>query len=215
MKQLQEGILAIYKPVGMTSHDVVDRVRKLTGIRKVGHAGTLDPLAEGVLVIAVGRQYTKQLSEIVGQEKEYEAKIKLGMSSTTDDGEGEKKIWEVNEESSKKDIENVIKKFVGKFFQIPPAFSAIKVGGKKAYKEARKGQELFLEPRQVEIKKIEILDYKWPLLSIKVICGKGTYIRSLGRDIGEQLNVGGYLTKLVRTRIGKYEIAEAIRLDLG
>jgi tRNA pseudouridine55 synthase len=212
MKLAQEGIFSINKPLGITSHDVVNRVRRLTGIRRVGHGGTLDPLAEGVLVVAVGRQFTKKLDEVVGAEKEYEAEIKFGMSSITDDEEGEKKEWKVDKIPTRKDIEKVLPIFIGKISQMPPIYSAIKVGGKKAYEEARKGRALRLEPRQVEIKKIDILDYNWPLLSIKVVCGKGVYIRSLAREIGEKLNVGGYITKLVRTRVGEYKLVNSIKI---
>lgn len=212
MKMMQEGIFSINKPLGITSHDVINQVRRLTGIRRVGHGGTLDPLAEGVLVVAVGRQFTKKLDEVVGAEKEYEAKIKLGISSITDDEEGEKKEWKIDKIPTRKDVEKILPMFIGKIYQMPPVYSAIKVGGKKAYEEARKGRALALKPRQVEIKKIEILNYKWPLLSIKVTCGKGVYIRSLAREIGEKLNVGGYITKLVRTRVGEYKIINAIKI---
>ena len=199
-------IVGIYKPKGPTSHDIVDQVRKITGEKKVGHAGTLDPLAEGVLVIAVGRQSTKKISTIVKKEKEYIAQVKLGETSTTDDEEGEKTKQEVSTNPGLNDIEKVLPQFIGQIQQIPPVYSAIKVKGKKAYQEARKGKLMQLEPRQVEIKEIELFNYDWPYLELRVVTGPGVYIRSLARDIGQALQVGGYLASLKRTRVGDYTI---------
>lgn len=167
-------IFAVYKPKGPTSHDIIDEIRKITGIKKVGHAGTLDPLARGVLVVGVGREATKKLNEIVKKEKEYIAVIKLGEESATDDEEGEKNSWLVDNLPansfamrrwqaglvSLKDIEGIISKFVGTIMQTPPAYSAVKIKGKPAYRRTRRGEKIQLEPRMVEIKKIEILDYK-------------------------------------------------------
>ncbi len=219
-----KNIFGIYKPKGPTSFDIVARVRKLSGVKKVGHAGTLDPLASGVLVIGVGREATRQLSEIVGQEKEYIADIRLGMTSTTDDEEGIKSIKSIKSKVrkacgersrivSKIKIEKIIKQFVGQINQIPPQFSAIKVKGRRAYKSARAGKEVELLPRPVEIREIKILKYKYPDLRIKVICGKGTYIRALARDIGQELGVGGYLSDLERSRVGEFEAKDAIRVE--
>ena len=207
-----ENMFTIYKPKGPTSHDIVDQVRRVTGIRKVGHAGTLDPLAEGVLVVAVGRGATKQIDSIVKTEKEYIAKIKFGETSTTDDEEGEKtKVATDEVEITKEQIEEGLKQFIGEIKQMPPIYSAIKVKGQTAYKMARKGKEIKLEPREVLIKEIEILDYSWPYLELRIVCGPGTYIRSLARDIGEELTVGAYLAELKRTRVGDYKIEEAIK----
>lgn len=207
---MSKNIFAIYKPKGPTSHDVVNQVRKATGIKKVGHGGTLDPLAEGVLVIAVGRESTKQIDSIVKTEKEYIAKIKLGEISTTDDEEGDKEVVEVVKKSSKKEIEKVLGKFIGEVEQVPPIYSAIKIKGRPAYKAARKGQEIKLEPRKVLIKEIEMINYDYPFLEIRVVCGPGTYIRSLARDIGKDLGTGAYLAELKRTRVGDYKIEDAI-----
>jgi len=206
------SLLAIYKPIGVTSHDVIDQIRAITGIRKVGHAGTLDPLANGVLVVGIGREATVKLTEVVGQEKEYKAVVKFGQTSITDDEEGEKTNWTVKRIPKLKDIKICLKQFEGKIKQVPPQYSAIKKGGRVAYKEARKGHRLNLEARKVEIKKIKLDKYSWPLLELTVTTGKGVYIRSLARDIGNILNVGGYILKLTRTRIGKYEIKNAIVL---
>ena len=216
MNLYNKTIFAIYKLKGPTSFDVVAQVRKITGVKKVGHAGTLDPLASGVLVIAVGREATKQLSEIVGQEKEYIADIRLGLTSTTDDEEGSKqeikklKKSEIKEE----DIKGVLKKFVGEIDQMPPKYSAIKVNGRRAYKSARKGEVVELKPRKVEIKEIEILDYKYPDLKLRVITGKGVYIRSLARDLGVVLGVGGYLADLERIRVGEFRIEDCVERNI-
>lgn len=220
---MNNNIFAVYKPEGVTSHDIVNQVRRNTGVKRVGHGGTLDPLAEGVLVIAVGRENTKQLDKYVKEDKEYVATLTLGYESETDDREGP--IHEYNstesnlEESSKKqtltlnDVKGCIKKFIGKIKQTPPSYSAIKVNGKEAYKRIRKGEVFEMEPRTVEIKKIEILRYKYPELEIRVTCGSGTYIRSLARDIGRKLEVGAYLSKLIRTRVGEFTLEDTLSLQ--
>lgn len=203
------GIFAIYKPVGPTSHDIVNQLRKITGERRIGHAGTLDPLASGVLVVAIGREFTKKLSEIVKKEKEYLAKIKFGEYSTTDDQEGEKTKVDFLIKPTLKIIQSTIVQFIGKIEQIPPQYSAIKIKGKTAYSLARIGEKIELKSRLIEIKNIEIIKYSWPYLELKVVCGSGVYIRSLARDLGEKLNVGGYLYSLERTRVGQFTKKES------
>lgn len=210
--QKLEGIFGIYKPKGPTSHDIVSAIRRMTGVKRVGHAGTLDPLARGVLVIAVGREATKKLGEVVQKEKEYVADIRLGVESTTDDEEGEKTIWRISKKPTAARIEKVVAKFKGKIKQRPPVFSAIKIKGQRAYKLARALQKVLLKPRTVEIKKIEIMKYRWPFLKLRVVTGPGVYIRSLARDIGGKLKTGGYLADLERTRVGKFNAEDAIRL---
>lgn len=205
--------MAIYKPKGPTSNDIVQDVKRITGGEKVGHAGTLDPLAEGVLVIGIGREGTKNLGIEVKKEKEYLAKIKLGETSTTDDEEGEKEKTEINREPSRIEIDNAVKKFIGKIKQVPPIYSAIKVGGKEAYKFARQGEKPVLLERDAEIKEIEILDYKWPYLELRVVTGPGVYIRALARDIGKELKAGGYLAGLKRTRVGDFTADKALSLE--
>ena len=207
-----EGIFAVYKPKGITSNDAVQIVKRKAGGKKTGHAGTLDPLATGVLVVGVGREATKQLGEIVQKEKEYLAVIKLGETSSTDDEEGEKIKIKVKNIPEIIDIEKAIKKFQGKIMQTPPVFSAIKVNGREAYKLARKGQEVEMKLREIEIKKIDITGYKWPILKLKVVTGPGAYIRALARDIGDELGVGGYLADLERTRVGQFVKEDAVRL---
>lgn len=197
-------IFAIHKPPGKTSHDVVDAVRRRTGIRKVGHAGTLDPFARGVLIVGVGREATRQLGRLAKLEKEYIARMKLGWTSTTDDVEGEKQEVQVSQLPSRDEIEAVLKTFQGEITQIPPRYSAIKISGQPAYKRVRNGEEVEIPERTVRIHELDILDYKWPYLTIRTVTSSGTYIRALARDIGAKLNVGAYLETLERTRVGDY-----------
>ena len=204
-------IISIYKPKGLTSNQIVQIIKKATG-QKVGHAGTLDPLACGVLVVGIGSDATKKLKEIVGQEKEYLAKIKLGFISETDDEEGKKEAVKIENIPDIATIENVIKNFIGKVAQIPPLYSAVKIKGKEAYKYARQGKIIELKPRVVEIKSIKILKYSWPFLEIKVVCGAGVYIRSLARDIGKKLGIGAYLADLERIRVGNFKIENSVNI---
>ncbi len=211
---LKSGIHSIYKPKGITSHDVIDQLRRLTGIQKIGHAGTLDPLASGVLVVGIGAEATKQLATEVAKEKEYRAEVKLGVSSATDDEEGEKKIYEVTKIPNRVEIEVILKKYIGNIEQMPPAYSALKIKGTPAYKLARRGKPTELKIRTVEIKSITIIEYIWPRLVLDVVTGPGVYIRALARDIGRDLGIGGYLSALERTRVGEYTIDKAIRLSM-
>jgi len=206
------GIFNIYKEKGMTSHDVIDELRRITNIKKIGHAGTLDPMATGVLVVGIGRENTKKLSQIVGQEKEYLATIRLGSTSSTDDTEGEIKKNKIDKKPTFSKIEKIIKLFEGKIKQRPPDHSAIKIKGEKAYQIARKGKKPDLKPRIVFVKKISLINYKWPNLELKIMCSKGVYIRSLARDIGKKLNTGGYLVFLQRTRVGDFKIENSIKI---
>lgn len=209
------SIVGVYKPIGMMSHDAVDRVRRVAGERRVGHAGTLDPLAEGVLVVGIGREATKKLGEMVKKEKEYVAEVKLGASTETDDSEGKEILKLVQDEEipTREQIEQVVQKFVGEIWQTPPLYSAVKVKGKEAYKLARQGKRVQLEPRKREVKEIEVIGYEWPVVKLRVVTGAGVYIRSLARDIGEELGVGGYMASLVRTRVGNFMIEDCLRLD--
>lgn len=205
--------VTIWKPKGPTSHDVVDAVRRITEKRRVGHAGTLDPMAEGVLVIGVGRDATRQLKEIVGQEKEYVATVWLGATSTTDDAEGEITQTQNAERSVRGEIENVLKQFVGAISQTPPTYSAVKIRGTPAHRRVRRGEDVQLEPRTIDIKAIELLGYEWPELELRIVCGPGTYIRALARDIGRALGTGGYLTRLTRTRVGAHTRETALTIE--
>ncbi|OGE83736.1 MAG: tRNA pseudouridine(55) synthase TruB [Candidatus Doudnabacteria bacterium RIFCSPHIGHO2_01_FULL_49_9] len=207
-----QGIFGIYKPVGPTSFGIVAELRKITGVKRIGHAGTLDPLAKGIIVVAIGAEYTKKIHEAVAAEKEYVAEIKLGETSATDDGEGEKTpVSDRKPEIA--EIRETVSKFVGKIDQIPPIYSAIKISGKRAYDLARKGKYPIMSPRKVEIKNIEILDYSYPLLKLNVTTAKGVYIRSLARDIGSALGTGAYMSGLERTRVGEFTKANSLTLE--
>ena len=198
-----KNIFAIYKPKGPTSNGALEELRRITGIKKIGHAGTLDPLAKGVLVVGIG-EGTKLLADIVGKEKEYIAKIKFGATSETDDEEGKKTKIKIVKKPTLKEIRKIVYNFKGEIMQKPPIYSAIKVNGKEAYKLARKGKVPELQPRKIEIKNISIIKYRWPYLWLKIVTGPGVYIRALARDIGAGLGVGGYLAGLERTRVGKF-----------
>lgn len=205
-----EGVFAVNKPKGVTSHDVVDIVRRKTGVKRVGHGGTLDPMATGVLVIAVGRENTKLLETYVKGEKEYDAQIFLGASSDTYDAEGIIKNVNENIKPELDKIKEMIKLFVGNISQIPPVFSSVKIKGKPAHRRVRKGEKIELKSRKVVVKSIEILDYHYPILKLKIVTGPGVYIRSIANDLGEKLGTGGYLTSLERTRVGKFELKDAL-----
>ncbi|HQM15729.1 MAG TPA: tRNA pseudouridine(55) synthase TruB [Candidatus Woesebacteria bacterium] len=202
-------IFNIYKPVGISSFQVIRQLRSLTGIRKIGHAGTLDPLAEGVLVVGVTREGTRQLSALLLCDKEYRAEIKLGANTTTGDREGKERIVVVSKVPSKKDVQEVLKQFVGEIWQKPHLYSAIKIKGQPAYRRIRAGQTLEIKPKKVSIHSIRLLSYQYPLIEIKASVSSGVYIRSLAVDLGKQLKTGAYVTKLVRTRVGKYSLSQS------
>lgn len=206
-------IFAIYKPVGVTSHDIVNMVRRKTGVKRVGHGGTLDPLAEGVLVIAVGRENTKLLDKYVKGDKEYVATLMLGYTSETDDREGPIKKYNTEIIPTLQEIEQAIKNFIGEIMQTPPIYSAIKINGRPAHRRVRQGQEVVMEERPVFIKDIQIEKYEYPTLELKIECGTGVYIRSLAKNIGEELKTGAYLLKLVRTRVGEFKSENAKKIE--
>ena len=221
-------ILLVDKPAGMTSFGVVARLRrvvtekrKIEAIRKgetppkrekVGHTGTLDPFATGLLIVMTGKD-TKKCQEYLKKDKTYEATICLGKTSTTGDVEGE--ITEISEvKPSKAEVEKAVQSYQGKITQKLPAYSAVKVDGERAYKLARRGVEVEMPEREVEVYAIEVLDYNYPELKIRAHVSSGTYIRTLGEDIGKKLGVGGYLTALRRTKTGIYGIENAEELDV-
>lgn len=205
-------IIAINKPRGPTSHDIINQIRRITGEKRVGHAGTLDPLASGVLVVAIGRESTKQLSMIVQKEKEYLAMIKLGETSSTDDEEGQKIVISLRQ-PLRGEIEQALLGFIGEISQLPPQYSALKLSGQPAYKLARAGRAVDLRARNILIKDIKLIDYRWPVVKLKIITGPGVYIRSLARDVGEKLKTGGYLADLVRMRVGQYKLEDSLPID--
>lgn len=200
-------ILLIDKPKGITSFDVIRRLRNKLGIKKMGHAGTLDPLATGLLIIATGSA-TKEISQYMDLPKEYEVLVEFGKTSTTYDADGEISQG-VLHNVSRSEFENILKNFIGEIAQMPPIFSAKKIKGVRAYDLARQGKEVKLEPRKVKIDRIEVLNWAWPFVSLRVNCGKGTYIRSLAHDIGERLSCGGYVKELRRTAIGEFKVENA------
>ncbi|MCQ2959701.1 MAG: tRNA pseudouridine(55) synthase TruB [Bacteroidales bacterium] len=218
MDFLEGEVLYFDKPQQWTSFDLVNKtrymLRRALGVKKikVGHAGTLDPLATGVMIICTGKA-TKKIDSFLHQDKEYIAEIKLGATTPSFDKETEEDAVFGTEHISKELVEKTLLQFNGEIKQIPPVYSAIRIQGKHAYEFARKSQDVVMEPRTVRIDKIELLEYNMPYITIKVACSKGTYIRSLARDLGEALQSGGYLTSLQRTKIGDVSINKCITLE--
>lgn len=206
------GFLNIYKPVGMTSHDVVSVLRRVTKIKQIGHTGTLDPFAEGVLPICIGK--ATRLIEYLQDDKEYLATVQFGAATNTFDLDGEK-VFTSDKKVSRDDIKEGLKSFEGEIFQLPPIFSAIKVKGKKLYEYARKGEEVEIQPRKVVIENIELKNFDEELQQAQILlkCSKGTYIRSIANDLGKNLGCGGYLIKLIRTQAGKFRVENSVQLD--
>lgn len=208
---LIHGFLNIDKPVGMTSHDVVAKLRRLAGQKRIGHGGTLDPAATGVLPIALG-EATRLISYLVDGRKSYRATIELGRSTTTDDAEGTIVEERPVPPLSRDDLEAALQPFVGTIMQVPPMYSAIQVAGQRMYDLARQGQTVDLAPRPVEIEQIEIVEWQSPLLTLDIRCGKGTYIRAIARDLGVALGCGAHLVTLRRTQVGPLDVAAAVPL---
>lgn len=206
------GFLNIYKPVGMTSHDVVSVLRRVTKIKQIGHTGTLDPFAEGVLPICIGK--ATRLIEYLQDDKEYLATVQFGAATNTFDLDGEK-VFTSDKKVSRYDIKEGLKSFEGEILQFPPIFSAIKVKGKKLYEYARKGEEVEIQPRKVVIENIELKNFDEELQQAQILlkCSKGTYIRSIANDLGKKLGCGGYLIKLIRTQAGKFRVENSVQLD--
>lgn len=206
------GLVVVDKSPGMTSHDVVARVRRLAGTRKVGHAGTLDPMATGVLVLGVERA-TRLLGHLMLTEKAYDATIRLGAATTTDDAEGEVTSTHPVDAVRADDVRAELARLVGDIEQVPTAVSAIKVDGKRAYARVRDGEQVELEARPVTIHEIVVHEVALPDVRISVRCSSGTYIRAIARDVGAALGVGGHLTALRRTAVGPFDLAAARTLD--
>ncbi len=203
-----EGVLLVDKPQGKTSFSLIRSLRKLTGIRKIGHAGTLDPFATGVMVVLLGRDFTRLSDKLLLEDKEYLAEVCLGISTDTYDCDG-KVMARSKKRPCQKDIEKVIEAFQGEIEQIPPMFSAKKVGGKKLYELARQGKTVERKKAKVKVQ-TTILDYKYPLLKLRIACSKGTYIRSIADRIGTMLGCGAHLSQLKRTRSGNYALEECL-----
>jgi tRNA pseudouridine55 synthase len=205
-------VLLINKSLRRTSFDAVQQIRSLIKIRKVGHAGTLDPLATGLLIICTGK-FTKKINEYMAQEKEYTGTFTLGATTPTYDLEGEPENFKLIDAITNDQIIAATKIFIGAIQQIPPIYSAIKVNGKRLYELARQGKQVKLEPRNVVIKEFEIVKIEMPVVHFKVVCSTGTYIRSLAFDFGEALGCGAYLSSLCRTRIGEFKNEDAMTID--
>ncbi len=207
-----EGLLLVDKPEGMSSHDVVNRVRRLSGVRRVGHAGTLDPLATGLLLVSIGR-VTRLNEYLVGHGKEYQATVRLGQTTNTYDAEGEVTVERPFTLITPAAIKKTLPAFRGTIQQRPPAYSAIKKDGQPLYKLARKGIDVDVPMREVTISTLELRGYSPPFLQLDIHCSSGTYIRSIAHDLGEQLECGGHITQLRRTAVDKFNITDAVHLD--
>ncbi|NQT35533.1 tRNA pseudouridine(55) synthase TruB [bacterium] len=212
-QSLEGTLVPINKPPGMTSYDVVRRIKRATGIRKVGHAGTLDPFAEGVLLVGIGRSATRRLGEFLKGDKEYLARVVLGVVTDTYDPTGE--IIERNNFSlpEEDNIRAVLKRFEGEQLQTPPRYSAIKVNGVRMYRSARRGIDVEPKLRRVTLREIRLTDMTTDGFEMRVTCSHGTYIRSLAYDIGRELGPGAHLGRLIRTRVGEYTLEQAVDLE--
>ena len=207
------GVIVIDKPAGLTSARVVERVKRLLPRgTKVGHAGTLDPFATGVLVLLVGKA-TKSCEAMMDQPKSYDATLKLGATTATDDPESPEQVTPDVRAPDRATIAAALAHFRGTILQRPPAYSAIKLGGRRAYDLARGGEQVEIDARPVNVYRIELVNYAFPLLDLSIECGRGTYIRSIARDLGQRLGTGAHLTRLRRTRVGRYGADEAVALE--
>ena len=207
-----DGVINLYKPTGVSSAKYAYRLRPIVGTRKVGHAGTLDPFADGVLVVCVGRA-TKLVERLMSLPKLYRTTLRLGVTNATLDPEQPFEPVPVEIPPGRERMVEVLDQFVGLIDQVPPPFSAVKVGGRPAYRMAARGQQVRLNPRQVRIYQIELLGYEYPNLDLEVRCGRGTYIRALARDIGASLRTGACCQTLTRLAIGPFLIEQSVHLD--
>ena len=208
----ENRVLLINKPLRWTSFDVIKKLRYKLKIKKIGHAGTLDPLATGLLIVCTGKM-TKRIDEFQAQEKEYTGKFIIGQSTPSYDLETEVDCRMDIPSIKEDDIYSATKKFIGTISQVPPAHSAIKVDGQRAYKLARQGKDVELKPREINIKEFEITSIKLPEISFRVVCSKGTYIRSLARDFGLALGSVAHLAELCRTRIGEFHLSQSLSIE--
>ncbi|MBF0485756.1 MAG: tRNA pseudouridine(55) synthase TruB [Candidatus Omnitrophica bacterium] len=209
---MMEGIIVVDKPSGMTSHDVVDKVRRRLKMKRVGHAGTLDPLATGVLIILVGKS-TKLFDKFVAFDKAYQATIRLGLKTVSADIQGAVVSEKPFSGISRDHVSEALKKFVGDIEQLPPMVSAVKHQGQRLYKLARKGVTVDRVPRRVRIDVLKLLDFESPLAKVYMECSKGTYVRQVAEDVGEVLGCGACITEIRRTKVGPFVIGEAVRLE--
>jgi tRNA pseudouridine55 synthase len=205
-------IVAIDKPAGWTSFDVVNKLRRMTGVKKVGHAGTLDPFATGVLLVCFAGA-TKQVDALMGLEKEYEGTFELGVETDSHDVTGKVIAQHPVPELSREQIEQAVRRYVGEIMQTPPMFSALKRGGRRLYELARKGEQVELEPRKVRIYAFDVLDVALPEIRFQLTCSRGTYVRALARDLGKDYGCGAFLKTLRRTRVGQYVASSALSIE--
>jgi len=208
----ESGLVVVDKPGSMTSHDVVSRVRRLAGIRKVGHAGTLDPMATGVLVLGLNRA-TRLLGHLTLTDKRYDATVRLGGTTTTDDADGDLVSSSPTDHLSEDDVRSALSSLVGEIDQVPSSVSAVKVDGRRAYARVRAGEEVELSARRVTIHAIDVVSLDLPDVKVAVHCSSGTYVRAIARDLGAALSVGGHLTALRRTAVGPFTLADARTID--
>lgn len=206
-----EGVLLVDKPAGMTSHDVVDRVRRILRIKRVGHAGTLDPMATGLLIMLIGKA-TKLSQYLMSLDKEYEGTITLGQTTNTHDAEGEVVLKRPIPELTEDAVREAMATFVGDQYQTPPMFSAKKQDGVPLYKLARKGKEVAREPRFIRVSSFDLLRFELPDLDIRLRCSKGTYVRTVAHDLGEKIGCGAHLSALRRTASDRFSIDQAVKL---
>lgn len=209
---MMDGLILVHKPLFLTSHDVVDRIRKIVGMRRVGHFGTLDPLATGLLLIGTGRA-TRLFPFFSGLDKTYQGSVTFGTATDTYDAEGQPIGSECRDYPSRERIEQALTAFRGNISQIPPPYSAKKIAGKPSYRLARDKQKVELQPIQVRIDAFDLMDYRPPVLDVEITCSSGTYIRSLAHDLGREVDCGAHLTRLVRTRIGSYLVKNSFTLE--
>ena len=207
-----EGVLLVDKPLGPTSHDVVGQVRRALKTRRVGHAGTLDPAASGLMVVLVGR-YTKLSSYLTSDDKGYLATVTFGTRTTTDDAEGEVVAEGDPSDLDEDKVRNALAQMVGEVDQVPPVFSAISIGGERLYKKARRGETVDVPPRRVTIKRLQLFSWQSASAEVEVECSKGTYVRAIARDLGETLGVPAHLSALRRTKSGGYSVDEAVTIE--
>ena len=209
---MTDGLVVVDKPADWTSHDVVARMRRLAGTRKVGHAGTLDPMATGVLVIGIGRG-TRLLGHLALADKDYDATIRLGVTTTTEDAQGE--VVDTRDASAVTDdaIAAAVASLVGDIEQVPSAVSAVKVDGERSYKRVRRGEDVQLAPRRVHVARFDVASRRADDVDVRVTCSTGTYVRALARDVGVKIGVGAHLTALRRTRVGGFDLGQARSLD--
>jgi tRNA pseudouridine55 synthase len=214
LNSFEEGkVILIDKPLEWTSFDVVQKLRNIIRIKKIGHAGTLDPLATGLLILCTGK-FTKRINEYMAKEKEYTGTFTLGAITPTYDLESEPVNFKPVDNITSEQVQSATHQFTGEIMQVPPAHSAIKIGGKRVYELARQGKEVNIEPRKVFIKEFEITNIEMPVVHFRVVCSTGTYIRSLANDFGEAIGCGAYLSRLCRTRIGEFLLKDATSIPV-